>query len=32
MQLDNVNLGLAQSWRGVPTASGGVVILERNRT
>ena len=31
MQLDNAYLGLAQSWRGVPTASGGVVILERNR-
>ncbi len=27
-QLDSVRLGLAQSWRGVPTASGGVAILE----
>ena len=27
-QLDNVKLGLAQSWRGVPTATGGVAILE----
>ena len=27
-QLDSVGLGLAQSWRGVPTASGGVAILE----
>ena len=27
-QLEGVTLGLAQSWRGVPTASGGVAILE----
>lgn len=26
-QLDEVSIGLAQSWRGVPTASGAVVIL-----
>ena len=26
-QLDGVSLGLAQSWRGVPTASGAVAIL-----
>ncbi|HEU4759240.1 MAG TPA: acetyl-CoA acetyltransferase [Dehalococcoidia bacterium] len=26
-QLANVRVGLAQSWRGVPTASGGVVVL-----
>lgn len=26
-QLDEVNTGLAQSWRGVPTASGAVAIL-----
>ena len=26
-QLDNVNVGLAQSWRGVPTTSGAVAIL-----
>jgi acetyl-CoA C-acetyltransferase len=26
-QLDDINLGLVQSWRGVPTASGAVVIL-----
>jgi len=26
-QLQNVHAGLAQSWRGVPTASGAVVIL-----
>ena len=28
-QLKKANIGLAQSWRGVPTASGGVVVLER---
>ena len=27
-QLESVSLGLAQSWRGLPTASGGVAILE----
>ena len=27
-QLESVRTGLAQSWRGVPTASGGVAILE----
>jgi acetyl-CoA C-acetyltransferase len=26
-QLDDISLGLVQSWRGVPTASGAVVIL-----
>ena len=26
-QLEDVSLGLAQSWRGVPTASGAVAIL-----
>ena len=26
-QLPNVKTGLAQSWRGIPTASGGVVVL-----
>ena len=26
-QLPGVKVGLAQSWRGVPTASGGVVVL-----
>ena len=26
-QLKNAKVGLAQSWRGVPTASGGVVVL-----
>jgi acetyl-CoA C-acetyltransferase len=26
-QVENVNLGLAQSWRGVPTTSGAVLIL-----
>lgn len=26
-QLEEVNVGLAQSWRGVPTASGAVVIM-----
>ena len=26
-QLDGVQTGLAQSWRGIPTASGGVVVL-----
>ena len=26
-QMDGVKTGLAQSWRGVPTASGGVVVL-----
>lgn len=28
-QIKNAKCGLAQSWRGVPTASGAVVILER---
>jgi acetyl-CoA C-acetyltransferase len=26
-QLKDVNVGLAQSWRGVPTTSGAVAIL-----
>jgi acetyl-CoA C-acetyltransferase len=26
-QLDDVSIGLAQSWRGVPTASGAVAVL-----
>ncbi len=26
-QLDEVSIGLAQSWRGVPTTSGAVAIL-----
>ena len=26
-QVTGVKLGLAQSWRGIPTASGGVVVL-----
>jgi acetyl-CoA C-acetyltransferase len=26
-QIENVNIGLAQSWRGVPTTSGAVLIL-----
>jgi acetyl-CoA C-acetyltransferase len=26
-QVENVNVGLAQSWRGVPTTSGAVLIL-----
>ena len=26
-QLQNVSLGLAQSWRGIATASGGVLVL-----
>jgi acetyl-CoA C-acetyltransferase len=26
-QLPEVNIGLAQSWRGVPTASGAVAVL-----
>lgn len=26
-QIENVNLGLAQSWRGVPSTSGAVLIL-----
>jgi acetyl-CoA C-acetyltransferase len=30
-QLPDVQLGLAQSWRGVPTTSGAVVILGRER-
>ena len=28
-QLKKTRVGLAQSWRGIPTASGGVVVLER---
>ena len=28
-QLPKVHVGLAQSWRGLPTASGGVAILAR---
>jgi acetyl-CoA C-acetyltransferase len=30
-QLPDVRLGLAQSWRGVPTTSGAVVILGTER-
>jgi acetyl-CoA C-acetyltransferase len=26
-QVENINIGLAQSWRGVPTTSGAVLIL-----
>jgi acetyl-CoA C-acetyltransferase len=26
-QLPKVGVGLAQSWRGIPTATGGVVVL-----
>jgi acetyl-CoA C-acetyltransferase len=26
-QLPDVKVGLAQSWRGIPTATGGVVVL-----
>jgi acetyl-CoA C-acetyltransferase len=26
-QIENINIGLAQSWRGVPTTSGAVLIL-----
>ena len=26
-QLAEVNVGLAQSWRGIPTATGGVAVL-----
>jgi acetyl-CoA C-acetyltransferase len=28
-QLPDVKVGLAQSWRGIPTATGGVVVLIR---
>jgi acetyl-CoA C-acetyltransferase len=28
-QIPDVEVGLAQSWRGVPTATGAVVILSR---
>jgi len=28
-QLDRARAGLAQSWRGIPTASGGVMVLGR---
>jgi acetyl-CoA C-acetyltransferase len=28
-QLPDVKVGLAQSWRGIPTATGGVVVLGR---
>jgi acetyl-CoA C-acetyltransferase len=28
-QVPGVKVGLAQSWRGIPTASGGVVVLGR---
>ena len=30
-QLESVSVGLAQSWRGIPTASGGVAILEASQ-
>ena len=26
-QLEDISIGLAQSWRGVPTASGAVAIF-----
>jgi acetyl-CoA C-acetyltransferase len=26
-QVEDVNIGLAQSWRGVPSTSGAVLIL-----
>ena len=26
-QLDGIERGLVQSWRGVPTATGGVAVL-----
>jgi acetyl-CoA C-acetyltransferase len=26
-QIDGVEIGLAQSWRGVPTASGAVIVM-----
>jgi len=26
-QIENINIGLAQSWRGVPSNSGAVLIL-----
>jgi acetyl-CoA C-acetyltransferase len=26
-QLEEVEIGLAQSWRGVPTTSGAVVVM-----
>ena len=29
-QLPNVKVGLAQSWRGIPTASGGVAVFARD--
>ena len=28
-QVKDARMGLAQSWRGIPTASGGVAILSR---
>jgi acetyl-CoA C-acetyltransferase len=28
-QLNGVNMGLAHSWRGVPTASGAVMIMSK---
>ena len=28
-QITGVKLGLAQSWRGIPTASGGVIVLSK---
>ena len=30
-QLDDVSIGLAQSWRGVPTTSGAVTVLSNER-
>ncbi len=27
-QVDDASLGVAQSWRGIPTATGGVAVLE----
>ena len=29
-QVHGVRVGLAQSWRGIPTASGGVAVLGTN--
>ncbi len=29
-QLKNAKTGLAQSWRGIPTATGAVVVLSRD--
>ena len=29
-QIPEVSVGLAQSWRGIPTATGGVAVLTRD--